>query len=326
MHPYAFHSLVPHSPIQRSMGIYWWVSFWLTLSNHLAQSLSLFKPFIIMLVQCLRSHLHFFLFKFYVFQLPAWWAQWLLWLLLTECSNVLTDIYKAFLLLFHCCIMLEIKLPTTANATTAAAAAAATTSTTTTTMYTIKDAGIRTLTQHLVVFRLKLHLQALPHLTGLNWFPILYRFVQFGPLLRPMQPGNSHYLLHMENISSRAVSGAVAPHIHWITSCSSTFLPHSWSLGLGTTGTGDRKCLQMTAFSVGHGSHASTGILPWYKVVWLHLTVPSADGCFSACKWFIHWTIHYFFILLKLFLARGMLPGNFCLTFEEKKTHSQGPT
>ena len=127
-----------------------------------------------------------------------------------------------------------------------------------------------------------------------------------------MQPGNFHYPLHMENISCRAVSGAVAPHIHWITSCSSTFMSHSWSMGLGTTGTGDRKCLQMTALSVEHGSHASTGILTWHKLV------PSADYCVSACKWFIHWTSDYFFILLNLFLARGMLPGNFCLTFEKK--------
>ena len=132
-----------------------------------------------------------------------------------------------------------------------------------------------------------------------------------------MQPGNFHYLLHTESISCRTVSGAVAPHIHWITSCSSTFMPHSWFLGLGTTGTGDRKCLQMKALSVEHGSHASTGILTWYKLVLLHLPVPSTDGCFSACKWFIHWTSDYFFILLNLFLARGMLPGNFCLTFEE---------
>ena len=43
----------------------------------------------------------FLLFKLHVFQLLAWWAQWLLWLLLTECSNVLTDIYKAFLLVFR---------------------------------------------------------------------------------------------------------------------------------------------------------------------------------------------------------------------------------
>ena len=133
-----------------------------------------------------------------------------------------------------------------------------------------------------------------------------------------MQPGNFHYLLHMENISCRAVSGVVAPHIHWITNCSSTFLPRLWSLGLRTTGTGDRKFLHMTALSVEHGPHASTEILTWYKLVWLHLPVSSADSCFSVCKWFIHWTSDYFFILLKLFVARWMLPGNFCLTFEEK--------
>ena len=100
-------------------------------------------------------------------------------------------------------------------------------------------------------------------------------------------------------------------------------MPHSWSLGLETTETGDRKCHQMTALSVDHGSYASTGILTWHKLVWLYLPVPSAGGCFSACKWFIHWTGDYFFILLNLFLARGMLPGNFCLTFEEKTFHSQ---
>ena len=143
-----------------------------------------------------------------------------------------------------------------------------------------------------------------------------------------MHPCNFHYLLHMENISCRVVSGAVAPHIHWINSCSTTFMPHSWSLGLGITGTGDRKCLQMTALSVEHGSHASTGILTWYKLVWLHLPVPSADDSCSACKWFIHWTSDDDVIKWKLFLyywpfvppilyssqsflARGMLPGNF---------------
>ena len=166
-----FHSPVPHSPIQRSMGIYWWFSQLLTILNHSAQCLSLFKPFIIMLVQCFASHLHFLLFKFHVFQLPAWWAQWLLWLLLTECSNVLTAIYKVFLLLFHCCIMLEIKLTTTATATTTTTTTTntattntttntTTTSTTATTMYTIKDAGTCTLTKNLLVFRLKRHLHA----------------------------------------------------------------------------------------------------------------------------------------------------------------------
>ena len=134
---------------------------------------TMFKPFIIMLAQCLSSHLHFLLFKFYVFQLPAWWAEWLLWLLLTKCSNVLAHIYKAFLLLFHCCIILEIKLTTTATATATTSIATTTTTTTNTTtttittttsttfttstiattMYTIKDADTTP-----VMFRLMLHL------------------------------------------------------------------------------------------------------------------------------------------------------------------------
>ena len=83
--------------------------------------------------------------------------------------------------------------------------------------------------------------QSLPYLTGLNWFAILHRFVQFSSLSRQMQLGNSHDLLHMLNSSCKAVSSAVAPHIHWITSCSSTSLHHPLSLGLGTTGTVDRK-------------------------------------------------------------------------------------
>ena len=62
-----------------------------------------------------------------------------------QCFNVFPDIYKVFLLLFRCCILLEIKLIATATATTA-------------TMYMIKDAGTCTLTQRLVVFHLKLHL------------------------------------------------------------------------------------------------------------------------------------------------------------------------
>ena len=129
----------------------------------------------------------------------------------------------------------------------------------------------------------------------------------------------------MQNSSCKAVSGVVVPHIHWITSCSSTFLPRSWSLGLGTTETGDRKCLHMTALSVEHGSHASTGILTWDKLVWRHLPVPRADGCFSVCKWFIHWTSDYFFILLKLLLARGMLPGKFLFDVWRKKTSFPRP-
>ena len=54
--------------------------------------------------------------------------------------------YKVFLLLFHCCILLEIRLTITATATTATAATAATTTTTTTTMYTAEYYGMYILT------------------------------------------------------------------------------------------------------------------------------------------------------------------------------------
>ena len=84
--------------------------------------------------------------------------------------------------------------------------------------------------------------QTLPYWTGLNWFAILHIFMQCRSLLRQMQLGNFHDLLHMLKSSCKAVSSAVAPHIHWITSCSSTSMPHPSSLGLGTTGTVDRKC------------------------------------------------------------------------------------
>ena len=84
--------------------------------------------------------------------------------------------------------------------------------------------------------------KTLPYLTGLNWFAILHRFVPFRSLLKQMQLGNSHDILHMLNSSCKAVSSAVAPHIHWITSCSSTSQHRPLFLGLGTTGTVDRKC------------------------------------------------------------------------------------
>ena len=64
-----------------------------------------------------------------------------------QCFNVLPDIYKVFMLLFYCCILLEIKLTTTATAPAPTA-----------TMHMIEDAGTCTLTQPLVMFRLKLHL------------------------------------------------------------------------------------------------------------------------------------------------------------------------
>ena len=83
--------------------------------------------------------------------------------------------------------------------------------------------------------------QTLPYLTGLNWFAFLHRFVQFRSLLGQMHLVNSYDFLHMLNSCCKAVSSALAPYIHWITSCSSTSMYHPLSLGLGTTGTVDRK-------------------------------------------------------------------------------------
>ena len=83
--------------------------------------------------------------------------------------------------------------------------------------------------------------QTLPYLTGLNWFAILHRFVQFRSLLRRMQLGNSHNLLHILISSCKAVSSAVAPHIHWITSYWLTSMHNPLFLGLETTGIIDRK-------------------------------------------------------------------------------------
>ena len=57
-------------------------------------------------------------FKSYVFWLPAWWALWLLWWPLID-ESMFQCIYGYlqsvffFLVLFHCCILLEIKLTTT---------------------------------------------------------------------------------------------------------------------------------------------------------------------------------------------------------------------
>ena len=71
--------------------------------------------------------------------------------------------------------------------------------------------------------------QTLPYLTGLNWFEILHRFMQFRSLLRQMQLGNSHNLLHMLNSSCKAVSSAVA-RVTWHGSRVTCIKrnPHSW--------------------------------------------------------------------------------------------------
>ena len=47
---------------------------------------------------------------------------------------------------------------------------------------------------------------------------------------------------------------------------------------------------------MGHRSHASKGIL----TAELTSPAPSADDCFSACIWYIHWTSDYFLILFEL--------------------------
>ena len=57
-------------------------------------------------------------FKSYVFWLSAWWALWLLWWPLTDAAmfqcvyGYLHSVFF-FLVMFHCCILLEIKLTTT---------------------------------------------------------------------------------------------------------------------------------------------------------------------------------------------------------------------
>ena len=154
------------------------------------------------------------------------------------CFNVHPNIYKVFLLLFHCCILLEIKLTTAACHCYCYCCY-------------VYDRGCWHMyidtTPGSVPSRasssscLLAEGQTLPYLTGLNWFAILHRFVQFRSLLRQMQLGNSHDLLHMLNSSCKAISSAVALHIYWITSCSSTSMHRLLSLGLGTTGTIDRK-------------------------------------------------------------------------------------
>ena len=107
-----------------------------------------------------------------------------------QCFNVLTDINKVFLLLFHSCILLEIKLTITGTGTA--------------TITTIYDRGC----WHMYIDTapgsvpskasssscLLAEEQTLPYLTGLNWFAFLHRFVQFISLLRQMQPGNFHDL------------------------------------------------------------------------------------------------------------------------------------
>ena len=56
--------------------------------------------------------------------------------------------------------------------------------------------------------------QTLPYL---DWSAILHSFAQFTSLLRQMQLGNSHDLLHMLNSRCKTLSSAVASAVHMIT-------------------------------------------------------------------------------------------------------------
>ena len=159
-----------------------------------------------------------------------------------QCFKVLFDIYKAFLLLFHCCILLEIKPPITATATI------------TTTydrgcwhMYidTSPGSGSSKASSSSCLLDEE---QTLPYLTGLNWFAILHRFVQFRSLLRQMQPGNFHDLFYACKTAvarqylvlwHRASTGLLAAHQH----LSPTVGP--WDLEQLELLT--EKCLQTTA-------------------------------------------------------------------------------
>ena len=70
------------------------------------------------MAMCISRYLTNSRFKSYVFWLPAWWALWLLWWPLTDAAmfqcvyGYLQSVFF-FLVLFHCCILLEIKLTTT---------------------------------------------------------------------------------------------------------------------------------------------------------------------------------------------------------------------
>ena len=142
-----------------------------------------------------------------------------------QCFNVLPNIYKVFLLLFHCCIMLENK----------------------------------TYNNCYCYYCYRLYLIWLVW-TGLQFCTDLCSSASF---FRQMQLGNSHDILHMLNSSCKAVSSAVAPHIHWITSCSSTSMHRPLSLGLGTTGTVARKVQTTVLVHVG-GTYIRQVTIYWF--------------------------------------------------------------
>ena len=251
---------------------------------------------------------------------------------------MLTDIYKVFLLLFHCCILLEIKLRAivTANADAVAVAttgAGACACVATATVYMIKDAGTRTFAQPLVVFHLKrsslccllAEEHALPHMTGLNWFEFFSGLCSSHTELCGSDhcwgkctllisktfytcktPVTRQFLMLWRHTSIRFLIYIYAPPIvlgtchtwNW-----SQKMPPDYSLVIRAWIT----CIKRNPHRV--------------KVVFTPpRAVPSTDSCFRACEWYIpvHWTSNYFLILLKLYLARLMLPGHLCLTIEEK--------
>ena len=173
--------------------------------------------------------------------------------------------------------MLEIKLTTTATATATAATTNSTTATTTT-MYTIKDAGTCTLTQHLLVFRRKLHLHPVCWLRNrlfLIW--LVWTGLQFCTDLCSSDHcwGKCNLVIPLPFTHEKhQLQGSI-----W---CCGTTHPLDYQLFINiyaplvVLGTWDnrkwwQKMLQMTALSVEHGWHAPTGILTWYKLVWLHL-------------------------------------------------------
>ena len=154
---------------------------------------------------------------------------------------------------------------------------------TTTTIYTIEDAGSRTLTHPLVMFRLKLHIHPVSWETGFSlfgWFELVWRVLCSSDRCW----GKCNFVITMTFYTCktavarqylvlwrRTSTGLPAAHQHLCT------LP--WSLGLGTTGTVDRKWFQMTAWLLEQGSQASKGILMECKLVWLHFSAPGAGSC-----------------------------------------------
>ena len=157
--------------------------------------------------------------------------------------------------------------------------------------------------------------QTLLYLIGLQF---LHRFVQFRLLLRQMQLGNSHDLLHMLNSSCKAVSSTVAPHIHWITSCSSTSMhrPLSWDLEqleLLTEKAPDDS-LVIRAWVTGHMHQKKSSQLNWPALCLVQTTgLVHVDGTYIG-QVIISW---YFQTLLCLTFE---VQHNLCCTYDDQKS------